>query len=161
MRGDEEATAQHDVDLGHGDVRVRGDSEEDEVQAVVPDHDLGALVALDDVLGDEVVEREDVGQPREGRFGGVLDVHPDSRLRIGLACRDVIERADGMLLAGEPTLALSRSLPLSAVVPPSPRWRWRRGLTLGQRRRRLVGYLAAAVHTMASSHAGGGMSRMA
>ena len=64
------------------------------MKAVVPEHDLGALVALDDVLGHERVELEHRRQPDQRRLGGVLHVYPDAGVSIRHRGSHVVDGLD-------------------------------------------------------------------
>ena len=80
--GQQEARAQHDVDLaGPGVADV--EREQDDVDELVGDLDLGPLISFHDVFGDQRMEAE---QPRDfldcGRIG-VRDVDPQQRIRNG------------------------------------------------------------------------------
>jgi hypothetical protein len=91
---DQETLAEDHVDLSHLEVIAVPEREEDDVDAVVPGHDLGALVAFDDVLGDEVVELEDVSQLRQSVGRGVCHIDPDPGTRILERGSEVGERVD-------------------------------------------------------------------
>ena len=76
MGGDQEARSLDDVHLVVDDVLGVLEGEQDKMQAVIPEHDLGALVALDDVFGDEVVQLEHGGETGQRLSRCVLDVNP-------------------------------------------------------------------------------------
>src|SRR3972149_4740776 len=75
VRGQQEPLAEDDVDLVRPDRVAEFEGEEDDVDETVGGLDLRALVALDDVLGDKLVEPEQAGDPPdEGRVrGGQVD----------------------------------------------------------------------------------------
>src|SRR3972149_5946740 len=71
VRGQQEPLAEDDVDLVRPDRVAEFEGEEDDVDETVGGLDLRALVALDDVLGDKLVEPEQAGDPPdEGRVRG-------------------------------------------------------------------------------------------
>ena len=62
MDAQQEPRAQDEVDLGGLDVAAVAELEEHDVDDVVERLDLRPLVALDDVLGDQRVEAEGLGE---------------------------------------------------------------------------------------------------
>jgi len=78
--GEQEAPPEDEVDLVGLDGVAKLEGEQDDVDEAVGDLDLRALVALDDVLGDQRVEPELRGHGVDGRRAGGREVDPHPRV---------------------------------------------------------------------------------
>ena len=90
--GQQETLAKHDLELVRVQLLLMSQGKHDQVERVVGYLHLGALVALEDVLDDECVDAEQLGDfvDRLGRWVG--QVHPQLALAVGVRAPNVTNR---------------------------------------------------------------------
>ena len=101
--GQQEALAEHHVDLDARQLLAVQEREHHQVERVADELHLGPLVALDDVLDDQRVEAQAVRELRQVLRRGVRRVDPDACLRIAERVVGVRHRRDGLRRVPSPT----------------------------------------------------------
>ena len=94
MSRNDVSSADDDVDLVGDDLTDIAEREHHDVQHVAGLLDLGALVALEHVLDDQVVDVEDCAQFHQQLPVGVDEVYPNARRTIGVGRPDIIDRIE-------------------------------------------------------------------
>ena len=82
MRGQHEPFASDHVDLVGSHFPFVGKREENDVQNVAGDLDLGALILLEDVLNDQRMQAEGFPEPEQKLLVRILQVDPGSTGRV-------------------------------------------------------------------------------
>ena len=80
--GQQEPESEHEVDLGDDDLVGVFEVEHHDVHDAVGQLDLGTLVALEDVLDDERMERKERADLLDLVVGRTAQVHPDRRVGV-------------------------------------------------------------------------------